>query len=169
MTGGGSKYVVGIDVGTTTARSLVYDEKGAVVGESHSALEPLMPRPGWYELEPEKLWSTVCQVIREAISSAGLGPGDISGLGISCQRATFTCWSALTGRHCHNLITWKDIRADSYVKEWNARFFSVQCRLQSENVSFQPHSEGSQSRRETSSLLHETAKIQSSLHPENVQ
>ena len=111
--------MIGIDVGTTTARSLVYDAKGAVVGESHAALEPIMPRPGWHELEPDKLWVTVCQVIREAISSAGLEAGDISGLGISCQRATFTCWSAVTGRHFHNLITWKDIRADSYVRQWN--------------------------------------------------
>ena len=122
MVHGGNKYVVGIDVGTTTARSLVYDVKGEVVGESHAALEPLMPRPGWYELDPDKLWVTVCQVIREAISSAGLEAGDISGLGISCQRATFTCWSAVTGKHFHNLITWKDIRADSYVRQWNARF-----------------------------------------------
>ena len=122
MAEGESKYVVGIDVGTTTARSLVYDERGAVVGESHSALQPIMPSPGWHELDPEKLWVTVCQVIREAISSAGLEAADISGLGISCQRATFTCWSAVTGRHFHNLITWKDIRADSYVKQWNARF-----------------------------------------------
>ena len=118
----GSKYVLGIDVGTTTARSLVYDVKGVVVGEAHSALEPIMPSPGWYELDPDKLWETVCQVIREAISSAGLQAKDISGLGISCQRATFTCWSALTGRHFHNLITWKDIRADSYVRQWNTRF-----------------------------------------------
>ena len=122
MVHGGNKYVVGIDVGTTTARSLVYDVKGEVMGESHAALEPLMPRPGWYELDPDKLWVTVCQVIREAISSAGLEAGDISGLGISCQRATFTCWSAVTGKHFHNLITWKDIRADSYVRQWNARF-----------------------------------------------
>ena len=116
-----SKYVLGIDVGTTTARSLVYDVKGEVVGEAHSALVPIMPNPGWYELDPDKLWETVCQVIREAISSAGLQAEDISGLGISCQRATFTCWSALTGRHFHNLITWKDIRADSYVRQWNSR------------------------------------------------
>ena len=122
MVEGGSKYVVGIDVGTTTVRSLVYDVKGVVVGESHAALEPIMPSPGWYELDPDKLWVKVCQVIREAISRAGLEAGDVSGLGISCQRATFTCWSAVTGRHLHNLITWKDIRADSYVRQWNSRF-----------------------------------------------
>ena len=121
MAEGKGHYVVGIDVGTTTVRSLVYDVKGLVVGESHSSLEPIIPRPGWCELDPEELWRKVCQVIREAVSEAGLEAGDISGLGISCQRATFTCWSAVTGRHFHNLITWKDIRADSYVKQWNAR------------------------------------------------
>ena len=36
------------------------------------------------------------------------------------QRATFTCWSAVTGRHYHNLVTWKDLRADSLVTAWNS-------------------------------------------------
>ena len=39
---------------------------------------------------------------------------------LSVQRATFTCWSAVTGRHYHNLITWKDLRADSMVTAWNS-------------------------------------------------
>ena len=117
----GSKYVLGIDVGTTTVRSLVYDVTGSVVGESHSPLDHLMPSPGWCELDPESLWRKVCEVMREAMMRAGLEAGDISGLGISCQRASFTCWSSLTGKPLHNLITWKDVRADSYVKQWNSR------------------------------------------------
>ena len=117
----GSKYVLGIDVGTTTVRSLVYDVTGSVVGESHSPLDHLMPSPGWCELDPESLWRKVCEVMREAMMRAGLEAGDISGLGISCQRASFTCWSPLTGKPLHNLITWKDVRADSYVKQWNSR------------------------------------------------
>ena len=38
----------------------------------------------------------------------------------TAQRATFTCWSAVTGRHYHNLVTWKDLRADSLVTAWNS-------------------------------------------------
>ena len=38
----------------------------------------------------------------------------------TAQRATFTCWSAVTGRPYHNLVTWKDLRADSLVTAWNS-------------------------------------------------
>jgi len=115
-----SKYVLGIDVGTTTVRSMVFDAQGDVKGESQCPLQHIMPSTGWCELDPEDLWTKVCEVMTASITAADLRPADISALGISCQRASFTCWSAVTGRPCHNLITWKDVRADSYVKQWNS-------------------------------------------------
>jgi len=123
------KYVIGLDVGTTTARSFVYDVQGAVVGEAHSTLGLMSPNPGWSEIDPEELWMKVLEVLRNCISSAGLQASDIGSIGISCQRATFTCWSAVTGRHFHNFVTWKDLRADRYVNEWNASFSMKALRL----------------------------------------
>jgi len=114
------RFVIGLDVGTTTARSFVYNVKGEVVGEAHSTLDIISPNPGWSEIDPEQLWQKVMEVLRDCISEAGVSASDISAIGISCQRATFTCWSAVTGKHFHNLVTWKDIRADRYVNEWNA-------------------------------------------------
>ena len=52
-------YVLGIDVGTTTVRGLVYNVKGEVVGESHSSIEAIIPNPGWYEIDPDSLWEKV--------------------------------------------------------------------------------------------------------------
>ena len=52
-------YVLGIDIGTTTVRSLVYDSQGQVVGEAHSSVEPITPNPGWYEIDPDVLWEKV--------------------------------------------------------------------------------------------------------------
>ncbi|XP_037295078.1 putative glycerol kinase 5 isoform X2 [Manduca sexta] len=43
-------------------------------------------------------------------------------MGISTQRGTFTTWSQETGKHFHNFITWKDLRADALVKMWNDSF-----------------------------------------------
>jgi len=114
-----SQHVIGIDVGTTTVRALVYNEKGEVVAQASSNIEAVIPNQGWYEIDPDNLWEKVCHVIRECISSTGLNASAISSMGISCQRATFTTWSAVTGKHFHNLVTWKDIRADSYVNMWN--------------------------------------------------
>jgi len=115
-----AKFVIGLDVGTTTVRSFVYNVEGEVVSEALSTLDLISPNPGWSEIDPEQLWSKVMEVLRECISEAGLNASDICSIGISCQRATFTCWSAVTGRHFHNLVTWKDLRADRYVNDWNS-------------------------------------------------
>lgn len=53
------------------------------------------------------------------ISESNLSADMISAMGISTQRSTFITWSKKTGRHFHNLITWKDLRADPLVKQWN--------------------------------------------------
>lgn len=40
-------------------------------------------------------------------------------MGISTQRSTFITWSQDTGKPFHRFITWKDLRADELVKQWN--------------------------------------------------
>ena len=55
-------------------------------------------------------------------SDANILPKDVKSIGISTQRATFTTWKKSTGKPFHNLITWKDLRADALVKEWNNSF-----------------------------------------------
>ncbi|CAH2266967.1 jg6667 [Pararge aegeria aegeria] len=40
-------------------------------------------------------------------------------MGISTQRSTFITWSRETGKPFHRFITWKDLRADELVKQWN--------------------------------------------------
>ncbi|XP_023288385.1 putative glycerol kinase 5 [Orussus abietinus] len=44
----------------------------------------------------------------------------IACLGISTQRGSFTTWNPETGKHYHRFITWKDLRADTLVQEWNS-------------------------------------------------
>lgn len=55
-------------------------------------------------------------------SDANISPKDVKSIGISTQRSTFTTWKKSTGKPFHNLITWKDLRADALVKEWNNSF-----------------------------------------------
>nr|CAD7601262.1 unnamed protein product [Timema genevievae] len=50
---------------------------------------------------------------------AGVNLNQVTCLGISTQRSTFTTWHKDTGKTFHNFITWKDIRADGLVREWN--------------------------------------------------
>nr|CAD7572466.1 unnamed protein product [Timema californicum] len=51
--------------------------------------------------------------------NAGVSLNQVTCLGISTQRSTFTTWHKDTGKTFHNFITWKDIRADGLVRYWN--------------------------------------------------
>lgn len=55
-------------------------------------------------------------------TDANLSASQITAMGISTQRSTFINWSKTTGKHYHNFITWKDLRADKLVKDWNESF-----------------------------------------------
>ncbi|XP_063242555.1 putative glycerol kinase 5 isoform X2 [Bacillus rossius redtenbacheri] len=113
------KFVLALDVGTTTVRCHVLDECTTAQGIAQEQVELLYPEIGREEIDPEKLWTIILKVMRDALSKAGVGAHQVSGLGISTQRATFVTWHRRTGQPFHNFVTWKDVRADRLVRQWN--------------------------------------------------
>ena len=55
----GRRHVLGVDVGTTTVRCLVYSDIGEVRGQAKSTIQPIIPGPGCYEIDPDTLWDQV--------------------------------------------------------------------------------------------------------------
>ena len=51
--------MLGLDVGTTTVRGLVYSESGEVQGQARATIQPIIPGPGCYEIDPDTLWDQV--------------------------------------------------------------------------------------------------------------
>ena len=68
----GEQFVIGLDVGTSTVLSIVYDVLGQVVGSASTTVETISPQPGWVEIEPEQLWEKVVEVQHLSISKADL-------------------------------------------------------------------------------------------------
>ncbi|XP_047468495.1 putative glycerol kinase 5 [Penaeus chinensis] len=113
-------YIASLDLGTTTLRCFIYDKFMRVCGRAEEKVTLLYPSPERVEMDPNELWEKFVKVINAAISLAGLNAGNIRCLGLSTQRATFITWDRRTGETLHNFITWKDIRADALVTQWNA-------------------------------------------------
>lgn len=61
------------------------------------------------------------------ILDASLSAGQITAMGISTQRSTFITWSRKNGQPFHRFCTWKDLRADKLVKEWNNSYTWKVC------------------------------------------
>jgi glycerol kinase len=103
-------FVLAIDQGTTSTRSIVFDGDFAVAAMAQETFPQHYPAPGWVEHDPEDLWRTVVSTMRAAIAKAGLGAGDIAAIGITNQRETTLVWERETGRPVYNAIVWQDRR-----------------------------------------------------------
>ncbi len=78
-------YLMGIDVGTTSARALIIDEQGNVIGSGVTEYPLDTPRPNWAEQDPHDWWAGTVASIREAMAEAGISGEAIEGVGLSGQ------------------------------------------------------------------------------------
>ncbi|MBA3774555.1 MAG: glycerol kinase GlpK [Ramlibacter sp.] len=105
-------YLLALDQGTSSSRSIVFDPQGRVVAMAQQELPQLYPRPGWVEHDPMEIWRTQLATVREVLAKAGLQARDIRALGITNQRETTVLWNRKTGRPVHHAIVWQDRRAE---------------------------------------------------------
>jgi xylulokinase len=59
--------LLGLDVGTTSVKAVVYRTDGIAVGASSLPTPTHIPRPGWAFYRPDELWQTVVAAIRGAL------------------------------------------------------------------------------------------------------
>ena len=69
----------GLDVGTTVCRLIVFDEQGRILTSSYREY-PLLTSNKWLEIDPNQLWSSVCEVCREAASKVKHDPIEVIGV-----------------------------------------------------------------------------------------
>jgi glycerol kinase len=106
-------YLLALDQGTSSSRSIVFDEQGRIVAQAQQELPQIYPQPGWVEHDPMEIWRGQLHTAREALAKAGLKAGDIRALGITNQRETTLVWNRKTGQPIHHAIVWQDRRGES--------------------------------------------------------
>ena len=103
-------HVIAIDQGTTSTRAIVFDGAFQVLSVARREFDQHYPRSGWVEHEPEDLWRTTVETVREALGASGLKAHDIAAIGITNQRETTIVWDRRTGQPLHRAIVWQDRR-----------------------------------------------------------
>ena len=106
-------YLLALDQGTSSSRSIVFDEQGHIVALAQQELPQIYPKPGWVEHDAMAIWRTQLATAREALAKAKIKAGDIRALGITNQRETTVVWNRKTGRPIHHAIVWQDRRAEA--------------------------------------------------------
>nr|WP_269142142.1 glycerol kinase GlpK [Sphingomonas sp. IC-11] len=99
-----------IDQGTTSTRSILFDESARRVAIAQVEFPQHYPAHGWVEHDPEDIWRDTLATARQAIGNAGIDPADVTGIGITNQRETAVIWDRATGQPIHRAIVWQDRR-----------------------------------------------------------
>lgn len=112
-----SQYILALDQGTTSSRSIVFDKKGNIVSVAQREFKQIFPQPGWVEHNAEEIWSTQSSTIAEALAKADIGMKQVAGIGITNQRETTVVWDRKTGKPVYHAIVWQDRRTSKYCDE----------------------------------------------------
>ena len=117
------KYILALDEGTTSARSILFDKDMNIVSMSQQEFPQIYPHPGWVEQDPMRIYATQYSSLTECIAKSGVSPDEIAGIGITNQRETVIVWDKNTGKPVCNAIVWQcrrtsdiceKLRADGY-------------------------------------------------------
>ncbi|MBK3746155.1 glycerol kinase GlpK, partial [Paraburkholderia aspalathi] len=104
------KFVLAIDQGTTSTRSIVFDKNRRVVGVGQQEFPQHFPQSGWVEHDPEDIWQSTVETCKQALRNAHAEAGQVAAIGITNQRETVVVWEKATGKPIHNAIVWQDRR-----------------------------------------------------------
>lgn len=77
------QYLIGIDVGTSGTKSVLFDTHGNVITSATAEYPMYQPRNGWAEQDPADWWNGVCQTLKALTEKAQ--DGQIAGIGLSGQ------------------------------------------------------------------------------------
>jgi glycerol kinase len=110
-------YIGALDLGTTSNRFILFDEKGQIAGVDQMEHEQIFPKPGWVEHDPLEIWENTCRVIKGAMGKVGVSGKQIAAIGITNQRETAVIWDRQTGRPLYNAIVWQCTRTDEICRQ----------------------------------------------------
>jgi glycerol kinase len=111
------QYLVALDQGTTSSRTVVFDRDARIVAAAQREFPQIYPQPGWVEHDPMQIWATQSATLTEALALAGIRSDQVAGIGITNQRETTVVWEKATGKPVYNAIVWQCRRTASICDE----------------------------------------------------
>ena len=101
------KYILALDEGTTSARSILFDKDLNIVSMAQHEFTQIYPQPGWVEHDPMEIYANQYASLTECIAKSGINPEEIAGIGITNQRETAIVWEKKTGKPVYNAVVWQ--------------------------------------------------------------
>ncbi|ATC93036.1 glycerol kinase GlpK [Pseudoalteromonas tunicata] len=106
------KYVVALDQGTTSSRTLIFDQSAHLIASIQQEFKQYYPAAGWVEHDAEEIWQSQLSTLKQALKHAEIDLSHIAAIGITNQRETTVIWDKNTGKPVYNAIVWQCRRSN---------------------------------------------------------
>lgn len=125
---------MGVDIGTTGCRAVIYRTDGSRLSGETAEYPLYTPKAEWAEQDPDEIYEAFLHVVRQSMAASGLQPQELAGI----------CFSSVMhsifpvdreGRPLYPMLIWADSRSQSYVDqirrepEWEAVYHKTGCPL----------------------------------------
>jgi glycerol kinase len=107
-------YIIAFDQGTTSTRTILFNEQGTIVAEAQRELKQYYPQSGWVEHDAMEIYEAQKATFQQVLETASISAKEVAAIGITNQRETTVVWDKETGIPIYNAIVWLDSRTKSY-------------------------------------------------------
>lgn len=111
-----NQHVIGLDIGTTSTKAVIFDFKGNVVAESEVDYPLHHPHTAWVEQDPDEIQEAAVTSIRNAIQQRSIPSETITGVGISAAMHSIICVDQ-DGKAISPSIIWADRRSEEQAEK----------------------------------------------------
>jgi gluconokinase len=105
--------ILAVDIGTSAARALLFDEEASLISQVRQPYPTLFPQPGWNEQEPDTVVGAVVKVLQEAVASLE-DARQLHGIVLSSQMYSILALNR-EGVPLSNSLTWADTRSSAEI------------------------------------------------------
>jgi len=111
------KYILALDQGTTSSRTVLFDDKGKICGIAQRETEQIYPKHGWVEQNAVEIYQSQLETMHTVLRDRDIAWSEVVSIGITNQRETTVVWNRKTGEPIYNAIVWQDVRTSNLCKE----------------------------------------------------
>jgi D-ribulokinase len=129
---GEAYHLIGVDVGTGSARAGVFTEDGRMLASAKQDIAIYHEAGGIVEQSSTDIWNAVCAAVREALGASGIDAASVAGIGFDATCSVVVVGSG--GKSLpvgpsenpeRNIILWMDHRAVGQAERIDAGNYEV--------------------------------------------
>ena len=121
------KYLLGIDVGTTGTKTLLFSADGQLLGHAYRGYDMYNPQVGYSEQNAEDWWNAVCETVREVCADPEIGKA-VAAISLSLQGGTMVAVDK-DMQPVRPAMVWNDGRGgpqtEAFIREFGSKIITL--------------------------------------------